>query len=205
MKKALLLLLPISLAALTGCNKDGGKTSEEEVKEVVVDASVILANASFESDTKQYPSAAYSFEISGVTFNATSDTGVARPYTGEQNGYSELGAMQFKKQGAGMIQGVLGDFAATKIVVNWVNTRSSQAANYLPQVSAGPAGAVVALTQKEAIPATGTKTDKKQTSGDNVYDVYSYVSTFELAAGTTNFSIASGDGAFYPTSIVISK
>lgn len=212
MKKALLLLLPISMMALTGCNKDNkGGEGEDDVKEITLTKDVVLAGAEFSSENATYPTADYEFTAGGIKFQASSKVGRAMPQTGEgaTSGFYELNALQLKKN-EGTIRNK-DEFAATKITINWLATYSSEANTYWPKVSAGKSSTGLAsVTASEASPLSGTDTGKTQhvepSSGTPFESkVYSYVSTFTLPAESVYFSVSDSGGATYITSIVISK
>lgn len=213
MKKALLLLLPISMMALTGCNKDNSKGGEGEdgVNEITLTKDVVLAGAEFSSENATYPTADYEFTAGGIKFQASSKVGRAMPQMGEgaTSGFNELNALQLKKN-EGTIRNK-DEFAATKITINWLATYSTEETKYWPKVSAGKSSTGLAsVTASEASPLSGTDTGKTQhvePSGKTPFEskVYSYVSTFTLPAESVYFSVSDSGGATYITSIVISK
>ena len=107
--------------------------------------------------------------------------------------------MQFKKQTTGLTN-TTAIAGVTKITLNWANTYATQDAQYLPVVKAGAdAASLTAVTANEAAPVAGTKTDLK--NGD--YNVYTYVTTYNITDGNSFFAFGAGSGACYITSIVI--
>ena len=203
MNKRIFVLLPIALLTLTGCNKDkkGDDDPGSSVSEIVIDKSVI---SPFIEEGKTYPSSAYQFEISGIHFDATAGVGVANVSSKGSSGYNELNALQLKKDAATIKN--TDEFEATKIVVEWLATYDSEESKYWPKASAGATTALSAVTAAESSPLAGTATGKKQQGGDSKdHDVYSFVSTFNLPAGTKYFSVGDSGGATYITKITISK
>ncbi|MCR5332716.1 MAG: hypothetical protein K6E11_01685 [Bacilli bacterium] len=211
MNKRLLVLLPIALLTLTGCNKDGSKDKSGDdggdvASEIVIDKSVI---SPFIPEGKTYNSDPYNFDVGGISFNATAGVGLkSAEGTGKTNGLNELGAMQFKKA-AGVIKNTT-EYPATKIVVEWLATYDSEESKYWPKANAGESTTLSAVTASESSPLAGTDTGKQQhvePQGKDPFEakVYSYVSTFNLPAGTKYFSVGDSGGATYITKITITK
>ena len=207
MNKRLFVLLPIALLTLTGCNKDKDESKSGEdnpggnVSEIVIDRSVI---SSYIPDGKTYSESPYSFEVGGIHFDATAGVGVKTSESSGGNAFYELNAMQFKKN-AGTIKNT-DEFPATKIVVEWLATYAEEAKMYWPKAMAGETTSLKSVTAAESDPLAGTETGKKQVGGDDKdHDAYSFVSTFNLPAGTKYFSVGDSGGATYITKITISK
>ena len=206
MNKKLFVLLPVAMLTLTGCSGDKDKDSEGEgeVKELVIDKSVI---SPFVPEGKTYAGEAFNFKVSGVGFAGSAYVGCAAAHDGKDSGYNELGAIQLKKD-AGEIKNT-DEYAATKIVIEWIATYSEEESKYWPKAFAGESTSLtqVAAAEPSDTKLVGTDTGKKEyfSDKDKSFGVYKFTSTFNLPANTKYFSVTDSGGATYVTKITVSK
>ncbi len=222
MNKKLLVLLPIAMLALAGCNNPaegggeggggegggGGGDPTPAEKGLVFDKSVV---EQYVEEGKSYPGEAGEIEVGDITFAYSNGTGLKTSERSGGNYFFENGAMQWAKQNhdtkeAGEIRN-LDAVDATEIVVFFFSTYATQTSEYLSQVYTGAAeGSYSKVTAKEGTSINGTKVDgAKQVGGGQDRDVYTYTCTYTVPTGHKYFKIAAGNGAFYPKTVTFVK
>lgn len=143
----------------------------------------------------------HTFTIEGIEFKALGgNVGLAN--ASYNPGLNSLNAVQVKKNNPAAITNTTAIEGKETVTINWLSTRNSADAQYIPVVQAGTdATSLTAITANEAAsaPLTGVDTGVM----DKTYNVYSYVTTYAIPAGSTFFSFGSNAGAVYFTSIVL--
>lgn len=222
MNKKLLVLLPIAMLALAGCNnpaegggqggggqggggEGGGGVAPEA--DIVIDHDTLADHL---EDKYSYPQNDYEFLAGGVKFEATSGVGHKTANTSGGNYYNEHKALQFRKEGHAKGPGVItvaNAITVTTVEINWLATYASEASQYHPVVRVGDSHDAIStnVACNEGATVNGTATGGKEKGGDNNdYDVYSYKTTYTVS-GHSFFHISAPAGAMYVTSIVIKK
>ena len=161
---------------------------------------------------KTYPGAPYSFTAGGIEFDATGGVGLKSANDeGQGNYYNENHILQFRSasnaNGGGVIS-VGEPVIASKIVVHWVATYSSEESQYHPVVYVGEKADKVEtkVSNNEGNNISGTERSgaKEYSSGED-RKVYGYTTSYNIPSGKYFFAISAPNYAMYVEDIVICK
>ena len=224
MNKKLLILLPVAMLTLAGCNQEGGTPGEEGgplTKDLVINRDVIVAAAGMDVNAKYtYPQGDYAIQLDEYEFHATSGVGIVPSIltssdndgTHTNDYYWENGIMQWRKQGHDKGPGLIENetpFTCKQIKVEFYYRSTPETAEYIPYVFAKANEEDdfgVKLTAKEGTSINGTLMDGKQDSYNStsktwyVNDVYKFVATFDVS-GNKYFQVAAASGVGYVGSV----
>ena len=176
-------------------------------KEKPVSTDITISKASIESHGpfNPYPSAAFDFEADGVSFSASKDVGIKKANTDGGNYFFEQGAIQMKRDGAGIIT-VKEATQAKTITVHWMATYEEEGSDYHPVIKVGSSVSAIStsIPCNEGTTVKGVDSGSQEKGGDGKdYKAYNYTTTYTIPAGNPFFSISSGKGALYVKDIVI--